>query len=400
MKRRIIGLLIALCLVGTLFTACSQDAPSGNSGSASQSSSNGGEEYIATVKSKYADVTDAPTFKIGFTHTPPSDTLSAAYHRVLDYTAAEFGCEMMYGEIMSGDLSEWQAAYENLGQAGCDGEIIIYCTGATVEYFDSKGIYWASVCSEIIDQDIIQIACASDYYCGNICEVDEQAGYDMAQGMYDAGCRYIAYLAPTAGMNTCHDERVRGIERFLDDHPDVELATSWRGSPFATGVQEVLAAYPDIDGLMSTGGDTAIPAAIYAAGMEKTCKYACVDIQEGVYDQLKDGVCVWVAGGQYPTAQLGFALVYNGLTGHKIMPDLATTMHRPYMYIKSAEDYENYMKYMEGSIPAYTGDEIKDLCAVYNKEASDEKLGELLQSYCDNYTMEDLLKRHGDLNIE
>ena len=398
MKRRIIGLLIALCLVGTLFTACSQDAPSGNSGSASQSSSNGGEEYIATVKSKYADVTDAPTFKIGFTHTPPSDTLSAAYHRVLDYTAAEFGCEMMYGEIMSGDLSE--AAYENLGQAGCDGEIIIYCTGATVEYFDSKGIYWASVCSEIIDQDIIQMACASDYYCGNICEVDEQAGYDMAQGMYDAGCRYIAYLAPTAGMNTCHDERVRGIERFLDDHPDVELATSWRGSPFATGVQEVLAAYPDIDGLMSTGGDTAIPAAIYAAGMEKTCKYACVDIQEGVYDQLKDGVCVWVAGGQYPTAQLGFALVYNGLTGHKIMPDLATTMHRPYMYIKSAEDYENYMKYMEGSIPAYTGDEIKDLCAVYNKEASDEKLGELLQSYCDNYTMEDLLKRHGDLNIE
>ena len=400
MKRRIIGLLIALCLVGTLFTACSQDAPSGNSGSASQSSSNGGEEYIATVKSKYADVTDAPTFKIGFTHTPPSDTLSAAYHRVLDYTAAEFGCEMMYGEIMSGDLSEWQAAYENLGQAGCDGEIIIYCTGATVEYFDSKGIYWASVCSEIIDQDIIQMACASDYYCGNICEVDEQAGYDMAQGMYDAGCRYIAYLAPTAGMNTCHDERVRGIERFLDDHPDVELATSWRGSPFATGVQEVLAAYPDIDGLMSTGGDTAIPAAIYAAGMEKTCKYASLDIQEGVYDQLKDGVSVWVAGGQYPTAQLGFALVYNGLTGHKIMPDLATTMHRPYMYIKSAEDYENYMKYMEGSIPAYTGDEIKDLCAVYNKEASDEKLGELLQSYCDNYTMEDLLKRHGDLNIE
>ena len=302
---------------------------------------------------------------------------------------------------MSMAAPSWEkAAYENLGQAGCDGEIIIYCTGATVEYFDSKGIYWASVCSEIIDQDIIQMACASDYYCGNICEVDEQAGYDMAQGMYDAGCRYIAYLAPTAGMNTCHDERVRGIERFLDDHPDVELATSWRGSPFATGVQEVLAAYPDIDGLMSTGGDTAIPAAIYAAGMEKTCKYACVDIQEGVYDQLKDGVCVWVAGGQYPTAQLGFALVYNGLTGHKIMPDLATTMHRPYMYIKSAEDYENYMKYMEGSIPAYTGDEIKDLCAVYNKEASDEKLGELLQSYCDNYTMEDLLKRHGDLNIE
>lgn len=375
------------------------NTPSG-ANSNGQSELSTGEEYVATVQSKYADVTDAPTFKIGFTHTPPSDTLSAAYHRVLDYTAAEFGCEMVYGEVTSGDLSEWQAAYENLGQAGCDGEIIIYCTGATVEYFDSKGIYWASVCSEIVDEDIIQMACASEYYCGNICEVDEQAGYDMAQGMYDAGCRYIAYLAPTAGMNVCHDERVRGIDRFLDEHPDMELATSWRGSPFATGVQEVLAAYPDIDGLMSTGGDTAIPAAIYAAGMDKTCKYACVDIQEGVYDQLKDGMCVWVAGGQYPTAQLGFALVYNGLTGHKIMPDLSTTMHRPYMYIKSAEDYENYIKYMEGSIPAYTGDELKDLCAVYNAEATDEELGALLQSYCDNYTMEDLLERHGNLDIE
>ena len=388
MKRRIIGLLMAMCLGATLFTACSQNTPSG-ANSNGQSELSTGEEYVATVQSKYADVTDAPTFKIGFTHTPPSDTLSAAYHRVLDYTAAEFGCEMVYGEVTSGDLSEWQAAYENLGQAGCDGEIIIYCTGATVEYFDSKGIYWASVCSEIVDEDIIQMACASEYYCGNICEVDEQAGYDMAQGMYDAGCRYV-----------CHDERVRGIDRFLDEHPDMELATSWRGSPFATGVQEVLAAYPDIDGLMSTGGDTAIPAAIYAAGMDKTCKYACVDIQEGVYDQLKDGMCVWVAGGQYPTAQLGFALVYNGLTGHKIMPDLSTTMHRPYMYIKSAEDYENYIKYMEGSIPAYTGDELKDLCAVYNAEATDEELGALLQSYCDNYTMEDLLERHGNLDIE
>ena len=143
MKRRIIGLLMAMCLGATLFTACSQNTPSG-ANSNGQSELSTGEEYVATVQSKYADVTDAPTFKIGFTHTPPSDTLSAAYHRVLDYTAAEFGCEMVYGEVTSGDLSEWQAAYENLGQAGCDGEIIIYCTGATVEYFDSKGIYWAS----------------------------------------------------------------------------------------------------------------------------------------------------------------------------------------------------------------------------------------------------------------
>ena len=55
---------------------------------------------------------------------------------------------------------------------------------------------------------------------------------------------------------------------------------------------------------------------------------------------------------------------------------------------------------MEGSIPAYTGDELKDLCAVYNAEATDEELGALLQSYCDNYTMEDLLERHGNLDIE
>ena len=181
MKRRIIGLLMAMCLGSNAVHGLLTEHPKRRKLQRSVRVEHR-RGYVATVQSKYADVTDAPTFKIGFTHTPPSDTLSAAYHRVLDYTAAEFGCEMVYGEVTSGDLSEWQAAYENLGQAGCDGEIIIYCTGATVEYFDSKGIYWASVCSEIVDEDIIQMACASEYYCGNICEVDEQAGYDMAQG--------------------------------------------------------------------------------------------------------------------------------------------------------------------------------------------------------------------------
>lgn len=187
MKRRIIGLLMAMCLGATLFTACSQNTPSG-ANSNGQSELSTGEEYVATVQSKYADVTDAPTFKIGFTHTPPSDTLSGS----LPQSARLYsGGVWLRDGIRRGHV--WRplrvaAAYENLGQAGCDGEIIIYCTGATVEYFDSKGIYWASVCSEIVDEDIIQMACASEYYCGNICEVDEQAGYDMAQGMYDAGC--------------------------------------------------------------------------------------------------------------------------------------------------------------------------------------------------------------------
>ncbi len=96
------------------------------------------------------------------------------------------------------------------------------------------------------------MACASEYYCGNICEVDEQAGYDMAQGHVRRRLPLHRIPRPTAELNVCHDERVRGIDRFLDEHPDMELATSaW--SPFATGVQEVPRGisghrWPDVDG--------------------------------------------------------------------------------------------------------------------------------------------------------
>ncbi len=58
--------------------------------------------------------------KIGFTHTPPRTLSRAAYQSARLYSGG-FGCRYGIRRGFSGDSPEWQAAYENLRQAGCDG---------------------------------------------------------------------------------------------------------------------------------------------------------------------------------------------------------------------------------------------------------------------------------------
>lgn len=382
--KRVLCLVVVICIAGMLFAGCAPNGPTATEATPSPS----------PVESTGYDGVTGEKFKIGFTYLPTTDTLSAAFRKVLDYTAAQFGCEMVYADMNTGDLSDI-SMIESAVQAGLDAYICVNLTGTMIDLFDKNGVYFVQACNKTVDPDLLARAMKSEYFCGMIAQDEVQAGYQMCEKLYNAGSRYFAYTAPPAGMVASHDDRVRGIEKFVKEHPDMVLATSIRGMDFSGApIEELIAAYPTLDGLLATGASPVVPAVIYTAGLQAQIKYATIDIQEGTADLLADGFMIGVAGGQQPAMQLAFAVLYEALTtGDKLIADLETPLYSPYIWITSADEYNDYMASVEGEIPPYTGDELKDLCGFFNTEVSLADRQAQLAKFCADYSLDDVLAR-------
>jgi hypothetical protein len=63
------------------------------------------------------------------------------------------------------------------------------------------------------------------------------------------------------------------------------------------------------------------------------------------------------------------------------------------MSIQSPEEFDQYLKYVDGDIPPYSGDEIKALIKKFNPDASLD----LYEQYGKAYSIQDVVERHKDL---
>ncbi len=409
MRRRITAILLSLTMVASLITGCgaatSTDTSSSESTADAGSTSDmkqaeGAAESLNTEvgNSKYAGV-DAPSgFKIGFAYLPPSDTLGAAFHQVLDYTADAFGCEMVYSEWRAFDAESILNEYENELQAGANAVIGMLVTGGFIEAMDKAGAYWCVACHSL-DDSLREQAVADPLFCGDITEDDYTAGWQMMECLDQAGCHSIGLMS-TAPGDTTHDPRCQAAYDYCAEHDSIEIVAEDRQDVANTAKYDefVAAQGPNLDGIALTGGNASLPAAIINAGFADSIKYATIDIQGDVRTDLEDGLCVGVSGGQWPTMQLAFVMLYNALAsdGAKVV-DLTSTNHRKFLWMKSAEDYDNFITYMQGEIPAYTADELKDLCLAYNKDATAESIQAAIEKYAEDYSIQDIMTRHADL---
>ena len=412
--KKVVSIVVAICMVLLVFTACSSTPePAASTGEATaetaeaapqedtvetgavEAPAEAGETFEVNEEDKYADV-DAPKYKIGVSYYTFADQLGGQFKKVLEYTAAEYGCEVVFMEWAAVDVESAVEANENLIEAGCDGIIATMLTPSIVEACEQAGVTLVQSCNIVSDPEMLKLVEASAQYIGAVSNDELQAGYDMAQGIYDGGARNIVYVAPTAGTASSHDDRVRGVEKFAEEHEDFVIVSNYRGNEQVDGFRQLMAAYPEVDGVIQTGNNGAVIAAIYSDGLQDQLKFAAIDIQEGTDQYLEDGVCVWIAGGQAPNMQMAFVMLYNALNGNNLIENNTDFLLRPYMYVTNTDEYNAYMTYMEGDIPAYTGNELKDLTVAYNPEATLD----MMTALNDSYSLQDVVDRHQHLGME
>ncbi|HHW49257.1 MAG TPA: sugar ABC transporter substrate-binding protein [Clostridiaceae bacterium] len=392
--KRFISIAVCICMLAVLVSGCGSAK---NSNSKNESTTASGAASSANAASSGEEKTDAPKFKVGFSYFSFTDQLGAELKKQLEYVAKGFGCEIVFKEWTSLDVESMTATNEALIEEGCDGIISVMATPAMIEACDKAGVHLVQIASTLTDPEAVKAAQASDYYVGSVTANDYDVGYSMAKALYDAGTRNIAYISIPPGMSSAHDDRIKGIEKFAEEHSsDFKIITNFRtadSSKYVEGFRQIMAANPEIDGMIQTGNSGTVIATIYSDGLKDKVKFATVDVKEDTRKYLEDGTMVFVAGGQGYLASFTFVLLYSQMAGKPLLPkeDRTETLKLKYIHMKSGEDYDNYMKYIEGDIPAYSIDELKALSPVFNPDATVENLKKVM----DTYSLEDVVQRHG-----
>jgi ABC-type sugar transport system substrate-binding protein len=350
----------------------------------------------ASSKVTYPAAAKLPRYKMGVLLWGYTDVLGASVKKNLQYIGKQFNVEMVFAE--GGMNNEaYITATENLIQSGCKGIISLTAFAGQIAACEKAHVYFGVMLNEIADDKTRKQAAASKYFVGMVTENDEQCGEAMVNSLYAKGSRNIVYLAPPPG-NANHDNRVRGIETAIKKHSDLKLLTDYRGIDQAEALQGFAATYPEMDGVIVTGGSNGGIETIYqtmqAEGLTaRGVKLATIDIGVGTDKRLAAGDLSWIAGGQFPTTGIAFTLVYNALNGNNILADKTKTLYRNFMVLQNKADYDKYEKYVEGAIPPYSGDDLKALIVKFNPKANEA----LYKEYSKNYTIDNLVARHKGL---
>ncbi len=397
--KKLLALALCMAMTAGMLAGC------GNSVSTSDTNTSKSSESVASEsgtsessynfdagESEYPSADELEPHKIGVIWYGYTDQLSTSMKKNMDYLASEFNVELVYAEAYLAEdcISET----ENLIEAGCEGIMTLGLFAAMVEKCEEAGVYLAQFCNVVTDDEILGMIADSKYFAGMITESDVSGGEMMVEDLYERGCRNIVWLSLQAGASANHDNRVRGIEAEIEKYGDLNVLATYRGTDISEALTTFAVTYPEMDGILITGGDVEEYYQVMTSeGLSGNVVLATFDIGEGTGERLESGDLGWIAGGQAPTSGIAFSLLYNAITGNKILDDLTQPLYRNFLILQSVEDYDNYVKYLEGNIPAYTGDEIKALIKAFNPEADLA----LYEEYNTNYSIDDIVERHADL---
>ena len=401
MLKKTICYLLAILMLTTALAGCGgEPAAKSVAEDVSTASEQKADEKAPVEKTEEEPViksiipAELPRYRIGVMYYTFTDKLGSQMKNALDYIADDFNVEFEYIEA-SWSAEAGQAAMETALQTGLDGIIAVSSGVAVVEACKKAGnVPFVSIQVEPIDNDVAADMAAYDCYLGAVSENDMQVGINAVEALYESGVRNLAICGLTQGYARSHDDRMRGVKSAIKQYDDLNLiAEDYTLAEYAKSVSSFAAAYPELDGLFVSQGVESIYQTMNTEGLIGSVKLAMVDISESTGDYFDNGTLVYIAGGQYGTTMIGFALLYNYLCdGTRIIPDTSVTLRRPFLEVKSSEEYQHYVKHVDGDIPVYTAEEIAQLIHGFNPDAN---YGTFAKAAAD-YSLEDIVARHGE----
>ncbi|MCI8992921.1 MAG: sugar ABC transporter substrate-binding protein [Eubacterium sp.] len=410
-KRKLTALILCIALVAVIFSGCSskkEDAGAqgsdGQSGAPAQTQE---DSQDAKTDSEDANTDSEASFKVGFLdqsgEAPPVVRMREIIRGVVEAAGGELVCDTSGEESADAQVS----ACEKLISAGCQGIIITPLADSVlptiIKMCEENQVYLGITFRNIGDPSVAEVVEASEYYAGNCYEDEEEVAYNVMKRAMEKkdDIKEVALIALAVGDNTS-DARVAGIKKACDEKGAkivAEVRDINQASDATEAVQNFVAAYPNLDcvavaSCYDQGAITALPEAVKSTG--KTPDDLCLVSCDGGSDMTKlfdYGYALSVGGGHLEIDRGSTAvMVVNAIKGNPLGKPAHISI--PYMYFGSVEDVADYAVYVEGDVPIWTADEIKEnLLISENGELDAEKV----ISYIQSYSLDDLRTRHENL---
>lgn len=363
--RKLAALGLSFIMICSLLAACgSTKAPEENSaqGNGDENSGNMEEEVSGESATKGESAGD-DALTVGVVIWSTDDGLGADSKKALDAVAGELGINLIY-RTGSYDAENQTTDIENLIAAGVDGimcvVIVDTATDELLKVCEEADVDYQVFFRNIMDEEAYNYCMASDHFAGYICEDEAAAGVDMVDELITQGCTTFGLINREAG-NGVIDRRQQGTMEYLQEKGLTYYVSTNTSTATATemvdATDQLLAAYPDIDGLiLSSGSNGAIDAII--TDLEGTdIKLTSFDTPADIEGAFQAGnLCMLTTGAQIDPV---YALInlYCKMSGNP-KSETPTEYGSNYIYMKSAEDAQTYEKYF-GEFNTYTAEEIK-----------------------------------------
>jgi len=361
--KKLLALLLTIAMVGS-FTACS-----------STTTKEGGDQPADAPVATTAPVATEPTaaadpvaevFTIGYSFPTVNNEF---WGTALDYakSASEaLGFELVYDDC-NNDQAEQLTDVESMISKGIDGLVlgpqdasVVAGILATCKEKDIKVV--------IIDRwpgdDII----AGVDYTAFIGPNDEEAGYQMAMSLIDAGCKKLIGIGGFQNTSVA-EGRKAGLDKALAENPDVELLQyEWAGENFDDGdeaFRNMYQANSDLDGVWCYNDSLALASVNVSKelGIIANVKIGGMDLLSPAVESMQAGELWFSTGGHYMQAAFGAVIVFDELNG---IPYTGEPVVKINLLNVSQENMDKFAaKYIDSKEPIVW----KDLSKVFNPDA-------------------------------
>ena len=395
--KRVLGLILAVAMLVSL-AACQSAAPSPNSAATSTKTSVA--ETTAPASTVAPATTTAPASTLNIPSNLPkkrilvrqtnfTNVLYAGWKSSLESLQDKFNVEFVFVETGSSTDASVQAL-ESALQKGIDGSLDMEAPEQSLQLMKPTNCATALYSSEPADA---KMAASYPNYIGAINEDNYGSGVNAAEALYKAGCKKIAVAGLTKGVAKLMDDRLRGFLDGVAKHPDMKIiAEDYSMVEFSKAISTFSAAYPEMDGLFVSLINESVFQAIATEGLVGKVKLAGWDVSDSTLDYINNGTLVYTGAGQEGSIQAAFAVLYNYLyDGTYLIPDRTKTVPRAFIEIKTADDYNNYLKYVVNA-KVYTPDEVASMIKAFNPSYTFEQFAAMNS----NYSLQDIMQRHAD----
>ncbi len=336
-----------------------------------------------------------PKKTVGVVYSSFTDALGSSFKASLESLASYFNVEFKFVET-GFNTEEAQTMVDSLLQSGIDGLISVSPSVSVLESAKKAGIAVVGS-NDAIDEETAKQFASYTNYIGAIVNNDYNIGVQAAEVLHAAGCKNICITYLTPGTSKNHDDRYKGFMETIKKYPEITiLAENASRAKWSAAINTFAAAYPEMDGIFMTACNESAYQAIKKNGLVGKVVIATADISESTIDYLENGTIKMIAGGQYNKMMLAFAALYNFMyDGTRIIKSETNSYATPFIFVESAEDFENYQKYIDPTTAksfVYSPEYIASLVKGLNPELTAEQF----KATCEQYSLADVVSRKGN----
>lgn len=389
MKKYIAMLLVVVMVLG--MTAC-------GSGSTADTPATANDAPVVSA-SEGKTIAEIKNWKIGYLDEDSADagqTLPTIDNIV--WTIEALGCTPVGVVPASNAPEDLITAVENLINQGCDAitmRNLIHMNGLTATVIDmceEAGVYCSFFNTKIAeDSDAWTAAHESEYFVSTHYNENSEAGYKAVEILATEGVTKICVFGQPVS-NLTGGERYSGVEQACKDL-GVEILTFtadlnlFNAEGGATVAENFLNAYPDVEGIVITGG-TGLLLPGYAPVVEGTgVKTAGIDFGEVMGEHLKSGLLSGMVGGHVAGGAYSVIMLVNKLNGTPLMDGPAFIKD---LFLDVTPENVDDLNTCYFHKQFYTDEQLQHCVVAFNPDATIDDLYNLINCY----TIKDLMKQY------